>query len=228
MARTHLDRKNVALAGTIHRLRQAIDVYRVIGINVTEARRLGLSTAFFGYVQEVSLDMVALTVCKIFEYEKPRKPGKAKKPHQIVSIHGVTARLERHKYTAAQTKSIARFGLKYGNKDACVHPTPFLNDTITGFKLKHQETLRRLRDFRNQRVAHTQFGGTRNRFKRLPSLDEFEAVFDFSEDFYRLISDGILNIGPALIGRQSGMGLVRTLKALGVTEARFDFPPTKD
>jgi hypothetical protein len=225
MARTHLDRKNVALAGTIYRLRQAIDVYRVIGLNAGKAKQLGLSGAFFGYVQAVSLDMVVLAICKIFEYEKPKNPKNLKEHRQTVSVHGVVARLAKHKYTAVQVKKVERFGLKYSNTTPCTDSTQFLIDTISQFKLAHRPALVRLRDYRNERVAHQQFGGERTKFKSLPPIEEFEAVFDFAKDFYALISDCLLNVGPASFDVRTRMGLVRTFKALGIDDAQFDFPP---
>jgi hypothetical protein len=219
MAHTHLDRKNISLAKTTMRLRQAIDVYRIIGINASAAKRLGankISSIFFGYVQQVSLDMIALTICIIFQWEDPNKPYKQN------SVSGILTRLEKHKYTDVQAKNVERFGRKYGNTAACPDPTQFLRDTVDAFKRQHDASLERLRRYRNTHVAHSQLGA---RVKSLPSIDDFEAIFDFAVDFYKLISDGILNIGPTGFPPAAGVGLVRTFKNLGLTDALFDFPP---
>jgi hypothetical protein len=58
--------------------------------------------------------------------------------------------------------------------------------------------------FRNQHAAHSQFAA---KLASLPSIDEFEAIFDFCGDFYKLISGGILDIGPASFRPDAGMGL---------------------
>lgn len=218
MPRTHLDRKNLNLAKLLYRLRQSIDVYRVIGLNTAAAKQMGaesISPAFFGYCQEVAQDEIALGVCKIFEYEK--RGG-----HKANSISGVMARLDKHRFTAIQAKNVERFGQKYGNKATCTKPTEYLRDTVRAFKKQHERSLQRLRDFRNQYVAHSQFDA--KKVKSLPSLDEYEAIFDFAADFYRLVSGGILNIGPAFISPRAGMGVLHTLKKLGLTDAKFDFP----
>ena len=216
MARTHLDRKNVALGTLIYRLRQGIDVYRIIALNAGAAKRLGghkVSGAFFGYVQLLSLESIALTICKIFDYENP------KKPYRVNSIDGIMVRIAKHKFTAVQFKQVECFGRAHGNA-ACADPVEFLRDTASSFRKQHAVALKLLRDFRNQQAAHSQLGA---KFKNLPSIDEFELIFDFANDFYRLISDGILNVGPASFAPHAGTGLLNTFKNLGLTDAQFDF-----
>lgn len=218
MARTHLDRKNVALGALIYRLRQAIDVFRIIGLNTAAAKRLGghkISGSFFGYVQLLALESIAVTICKIFDYENP------KKPYRVNSIDGILARVAKHKFTAVQLKHVERFGHAYGHTGTCTDAHQFLRDTVGAFRKKHPLTLKRLRDFRNQQAAHSQLGA---KFKNLPSIDEFELIFDFAADFYRLISGGILDIGPASFAPHAGTGLLNTFKNLGLADAKFDFP----
>lgn len=221
MTRTHLDRKNVELGKLIYRLRQAIDVHRIVGLNTAAARRLGghkISGYLLWYVQLLALESIPLTICKIFDYENP------KKPYKLNSISGVMARLAKHKYTAIHAKNVERFGRRYGNTAACSEPAAFLNDTIAVFRRTHRDALRRMRQFRNQFVAHSQFGA---KIETLPSIDEFEAIFDFCADFYKLIGAGILDIGPAAFPPHVGTGLLHTLRNLGLTDAQFDFPPKK-
>jgi len=217
MARTHLDRKNIALGILIYRLRQGIDVYRIISINAGAAKRLGaqkVSSAFFSYVQLLSLESIALSICKIFDYENP------KKPYRVNSIDGIMVRVAKHKFTAVQFKQVERFGRAHRNATACADPIEFLRDTVAIFRKQHAVALKLLRDFRNQQAAHSQLGA---KFKNLPSIDEFELIFDFANDFYRLISDGILNVGPASFAPHAGTGLLNTFKNLGLADARFDF-----
>ncbi len=223
MRRTHLDRKNVGLALLIYRLRQDIDVYRIIGINATAAKRLGghrISGAFFGYVQGVACESMALTTRKIFDREDPRKK------FRLNSISGVMARVEKHRFTPEQAKCVERFCLKYGNPNSQKRPARYLANTIEAFRQQHAVSLERLRKHRNQRVAHSEFviyrKGTKPD-KGLPSLDEFEVFFDFAANFYKLVSDGLLDIGPTGFAPHAGSGLVRTLSQLGLSGAQFDF-----
>ncbi len=223
MRRTHLDRKNLALALLIYRLRQDIDVYRIIGINAGAAKRLGghrISGAFFGYVQGVAHESMALTTRKIFDWEDP------KKKYRLNSISGVLARVDKLKFTAQMAKNVERFCAKYGNRTPQRRPAKYLQATVELFRNQHVVALERLRTYRNQRIAHSQFIIHRKRTKSdktLPSLDQFEALFDFAVDFYKLVSDGLLNIGPTGFAPNAGTGLVRTLKHLGLAEAKFDF-----
>jgi len=221
MARTHLDRKNVKLGSLIYRLRQAIDVLRVIGLNVNGAKRIGghiISIKFLWFVRLLTLESIPLTICKIFDRENLTKGWKRN------SIYGVMARLTKHRYTPIQAKNVERFGRKFGNVNPCSNPTAFLNQTIELFTAAHKDAFVCMRKFRNEHAAHSEFGAKR---ENLPSIDEFEAIFDFSAEFYKLIGAGILDIGPASFPPDAGMGLWRMLKNLGLTDADFDFPPKK-
>ena len=223
MRRTHLDRKNVNLAKLVHRLRQDIDVYRIIGINAAAAKRLGadkISGGFFGYVQGLAHESMALTIRKIFDREDPKRGFK------LNSLSGVMARVEKHRFTLAQAKAVERFCTQYGYAVPEKKPARTLAKTIEAFRRQHAASLERLRKHRNQQVAHSEFVIYRKGAKpdkTLPSLNEFEAFFDFAADFYRLVSDGLLGIGPTGFAPHAGTGLIRTLRNLGLSEARFDF-----
>jgi len=56
-----------------------------------------------------------------------------------------------------------------------------------------------------------------------PSHAEFETLFSFAKDFYEVVADSIIAIGPAAIARAVGRGFVRLIGVLGVPDAKFDF-----
>ena len=223
MPRTHLDRKNIGLAKLIYRLRQDLDVYRIIGLNAAAAKRLGgqqVSGGFFGYVQGAALESAALTARKIYDWEDPRKQ------YKLNSISGVMARIDKHRFSPEQAKAVERFCVKFGKTVVEKRPATYLRKTSVAFQKKHTVSLERLRRFRNQHVAHSEFMIFRKGAKpdkALPSLEEFEELFDFAVDFYKLVSDGLLNVGPTGFAPYAGTGLVRTLKNLGLPDAQFDF-----
>ena len=223
MPRTYLDRKNIGLAKLIYRLRQDLDVFRIIGLNAAAAKRLGgqqVSGGFFGYVQGAALESAALTARKIYDWEDP------KKPHMLNSISGVMARIDKHRFSPEQAKAVERFCVTFGNTVVEKHPAAYLRKTSTAFRKKHMVSLERLRQFRNQHVAHSEFMIFRKGAKpdkTLPSLEEFEALFNFAVEFYKMVSDGLLNVGPSGFPPYAGTGLVRTLKNLGLPAAQFDF-----
>lgn len=217
MRDTDLDHKNVALSKLIFRLRQSLDVYRIIGLNAQAAAResgQNVSQAFFGYVQVVAFDSVVLGISKIFEWQNP-------KGHKLNSISGVVALLERHPHTALEKKAVERFGQRFGNTAECVDPTSFLRETIKAFKEGHKSALEIIEQHRHSHVAHSEFD---YKIESLPSLDQFEIFFEFALEFYRMISESFVEVGPALFHLAAGDGLIRTFKQLGIENPKFNFP----
>jgi len=86
----------------------------------------------------------------------------------------------------------------------------------------HSEPLSRLKRYRDTIGAHSDHKAKRS---SLPSHAEFEQLYEFALDFYNVVADAIIDVGPASVPRKIGPGLVRTLESLGVCEPQFDFPP---
>lgn len=206
------DAKNIGLLKIIYGLRQNIDVQRIIGLNVPEMKIHGISEVFWGYVQTLALESTAIAVCKIFEFEKR---------NDLNSIAGIINSLPDEAYSAAQLRAIERFASKYGVNRACTAPKQFLRDVAADFQDKHQRSLDECKEFRDKFAVHSEF---KFLVGSLPSQDEFEAIFDFSADFYRLVSESILDVGPALIGAHVGAGLVRIMTHMGVPNPKAYFP----
>jgi hypothetical protein len=82
--------------------------------------------------------------------------------------------------------------------------------------------LQALKKFRDRFGAHSEHGAA---LESLPSVDEFEELFEFADSFYRLVSDALLDVGPALIGAQVAIGTLRVMKRLGIQKPRIDFEP---
>ena len=212
MARTKLDRKTSELGKLVFRLRQDIDVARIIGLNVRGLRKLDVGRVFFGYSQVAAVESIAIGICKIYEKVSP--------PFDPNCIEAVLIRLEKYSLSPLQAKAIERFGRKYGNVLACKDPHDFLRKTLSDFRAQHAPALKSLRTFRNKAAAHSEFG-----FKRvsLPSHNEFEALFAFAEDFYRLVHDSVNGVGPALMSSTVGSSLHKVIIRLGVTKAAYHF-----
>jgi hypothetical protein len=68
--------KMTGYATLVYRLRQDIDLYRVIRLNRDQLSVHGKSKAFWWYLEMLAHQSIAVTVCKIFErVGLPRKNG---------------------------------------------------------------------------------------------------------------------------------------------------------
>jgi hypothetical protein len=64
-----IDNKNIGLLKNLNWLRQELDAYCLISVNATGIREKGVGISFFGFVQKSCVDLIALNICKIYEYE---------------------------------------------------------------------------------------------------------------------------------------------------------------
>ena len=78
-----------------------------------------------------------------------------------------------------------------------------------------------MKAFRDKFGAHSEHGAV---LASLPALAEFEAMFEFADAFYRLVSDVMVDVSPALVGTAVGSGTISIMKRLGIDAPRFDFP----
>jgi hypothetical protein len=86
---TPLDQKYIGLAKLLYALRQDLDVYWLINLNVKEIKEIGTGQAFFGHIQRLAIEAISLNVCKIFEEENGG--------YELNSIHGVMSQLHKIK-----------------------------------------------------------------------------------------------------------------------------------
>ena len=77
---TDLDKRNTQLGYMLKRLRQNIDIDRIIGLNEDTLRKSGIGDPFIGYLQEQARCFIALDISKIYEKQKH---------HTLNSISGV-------------------------------------------------------------------------------------------------------------------------------------------
>jgi len=206
-----VDQKTGHLATLVYRLRQDIDLYRVVGLNAAAIKKYGISQAFWGQVQMHAHESVSLTVCKIFEAEKR---------NDLNSIPGIIGALP-ESVTAIQRARVEAFGRTYGVTSSCVAVRPYLNGVYAVFTAGVDEALEMLKTYRDQYGAHSQYRPTP--MPSGPSLDEF----DFAYRFYCLAREHFADTSPALMGRHVGFGTTKVLEQLGIRKPKFDFPPKK-
>jgi predicted DNA-binding mobile mystery protein A len=207
------DDKNIELAKMIFWLRQNLELYELISVNVESLRAVGASEALFSHIHRLAMEAIAVTLCKIYEEEKR---------NELNSIIGVINALpERASYTQAQLHSVERFAEKHGMRKECDHPKEYLAQLLLEFTVAHEKGFSSLRQFRNKFASHSE-----HKFElgTLPSFEEFEALYAFADGFYRLISEEFLNVGPALFELYVRNGFKRLLKAIGIKHPVQRFP----
>ena len=67
---TDLDERNTQLGYMLKRLRQNIDIDRIIGLNEDTLRESSIGNPFIGYLQEQARCFIALDISKIYEKQK--------------------------------------------------------------------------------------------------------------------------------------------------------------
>ncbi len=210
--RDSLDQKNISLAQQLVRLRNNIDIDRVIGLNVEELKENPGYGTFLGHIQQQAHECIAIGFCKIFE-----NPNR----HELDSIPSIVALASKTRIDDASVHSIVEFGVKHGNVSDIESPRTHVQATLDVFKQTHAELLKELRTFRNKQGAHSESG---TRIASLPSHHKFEVLWTFSYDLYKLVSDHFVNVGPAQIEHQVGEQLLNLVARIGVQSPYWDFP----
>jgi hypothetical protein len=203
-----LDRANIALGHELLAVKSSLDVYRIIGLN---ASRIVLGTAFFGHLQGLHHDSVALGLAKVYEREKN---------YELCSVSGVH-RLAKEA-TILRPESVATFTRAYGVEPSgdWVHDVDAVFAKQRPIVGEHLQAVNRARD---TRIAHLQQNAPTG---DMPSYAAFEALLTFAVAFRSFVSDCFLGTHghPVLSDRGVAHGLVAVLEATGVTDVVQDFP----
>jgi hypothetical protein len=207
-----IDNKNIGLVKNLWGLRQALDVYCLVTTNGNAISAKGLGS-FFGFLQASCIRLVALDICKIFEDEKTGEHGKVK--YELNSIDGVLRSLSDRKPRDWDSAKVSSFVCKYSNGRGEDGTLLALSLTVEDFKTKYHKELKRFKTFRDKSGAHSEFGFHP---RGLPSYDIMEQLFDFGWEFYSIISEAVISVGPCNLesSRQVRASMKRLLCELGL------------
>ena len=205
------DIKHIELAKRLSRLRDHIEIQRIIGLNAERLRQSRVSDSLLGYMQLTALESLAMEFAKIFERTKK---------FDLNSISGTTNSIEGFEADPAQMQQILEFGAKYGNSVEPQAAVKHLRKTYRRFCRDHRRSLAMVRHYRNKFGAHSEAGAEQ---RDLPSEAEFEALFEFANDFYCLVARTIVGAGPAQIESKASVGFVRLMDQAGAEHLRLDF-----
>lgn len=214
------DKKNIGLAKNLIHLRQTLDVYGLTRANWVAIRKGGLANNFFDFLATSCVVLITLDLCKIYEHEKRDKQKRAQ--YELNSIEGVLESLAAQNPAVLDTSRIDGFVQKYGDGRAGDCTLQALQRTVKDFIAKYREELESFKAFRNKWAAHSEFEFIP---EDLPSYDVMEQLFDFGRDFYVLVSESFISVGPHNVNGDTGVkaGLARLLKGIGVKEVKREW-----
>jgi hypothetical protein len=210
MRNTKADNKNIALAKRVLQLRNDIDLHRLIGLNLKALKKSDISNSLLGHIQNLAHGSIAICICKI--YEDPKR-------NDLDSIPAIIDSLPTLKLTVEKQRKLIEFGTRYGNSSQLVEPKSYLQGTFGLFVGIHSVALLRIKKYRDKIGAHSE---SKAKITSLPSHEEFEAFFSFAKDFYEIVSEVIIGVGPAKFGRQVGNGFFKLMKSMGIDEPLFE------
>lgn len=205
------DRQRTEFAKLVYHLRQVLDLYRVIGLNSGPLSRRRRSTAFWIHVKMLAHESIAATVCKLFERED--RYGRN-------SIPAVITALPNGRWKSQQRAAVVLFAKKYGVSANMADVKSYLRCALYCFECSNKQILDDLREFRDKHVAHSEAG---YKLRLLPSIETFEQIFAFANDFYQMVTRDLFESGPDTFDSHVGRAAINLMTALRIQNPTFDF-----
>ena len=200
MSLAHLLERNIALIRLLVKLRDHLDVHRLISLNATALVEPAIPETFIAYSQGCALEGIALMLSKIFE---------SPKRHELNSVRGNLRLIKSSGCEAQDPDKISEFCCKYGTWDSELALQDNLEQVIAEFASRYEEPLSRLKTFRDKIGAHSEAGID---IQYLPSHHDFEKLYEFAFSFYSAIAAGYLETVPATVHPRVAMSFARWVK----------------
>jgi hypothetical protein len=217
------DKKNIDMVRKgLLGLRHALDVYCLISVNASAIKERRVGQHFFGFVQRSCVHLITLDICKVFDNECD-KNGNLK--YELNSIDGIIRGLAGKSAKVLNQSQISDFVRKYGDgQQVSQRENGTLNAlelTVRHFRAKYNEDLQRFRTVRNKLIAHNEFGFDAD---SLPSYDVMEQLFCFAWEFYSVISECFIGVGPVRLEshREVRGSMKRMLSELGIEDIKTE------
>ena len=215
MEQTPLDRRTDQLGLACYKIRQNIDIFRIIALNVEKLKAVAASENFWGFTQSQAQIYVAITLAAVFEKNDAN--------FTLCSIPAIICDLP-DDFPNADHSQFEKLLEKHGSK---VNPTSARESVRAAYRaitMKHKASIDQIITIRNKRACHLELLEPGLLESWFPSFDELERLWEFGVDVYELLHHEFNNVGPALMPRRVQVGLIRTLKALGVENPQEDYP----
>lgn len=167
MIDSKMDSKNIGLLKNLFWLRQELDVYCLIAANKDSIDNKNVGKSFFVFLRGQCIDLIALNICKIYEYEKA---------YELDSVEGVLKHITDKCPSVLHSSHVDNFIRKYDGRNKG-EPLSALASTVAGFRKKYQNELERFKTYRDKKVTHSESGFDPN---GLPLYSVMERLFNFA------------------------------------------------
>jgi hypothetical protein len=208
--RSRLDRANIDLAKELMAVKSSLTIYSIIGLN---ASKIDSSKAFFGHLQRLALQDIALGLGKVFERERR---------FHLSSLRGVL-RLAQDvpiENLSASSTYVRAYGVASTESWATDVEEVFLAQ-----RPLIKTYMARLTHARHTRIAHLQQDAP---IRDLPSIAAFEHLLTFAVRFQSFINEAFLNTHshPILQDGTMRASLTHLLQRTGIADVVSDFSAT--
>ena len=210
-----LDERNFDLTRILYNLKQSLDLHKVIGLNAKQIESIGVGKSFFGHVQHLAKESIAINVCKLFEIQRS---------YPLNSIHGILRFIQDNQISYKSIEPVKNFVQKYGQQIEESNVIQALSLVLNDFVRKHDNDLERFKNFRNKRLAHAEnIAVTRNTF--LPSPAVIKEFLDFGIDFYSSVHESYMGGGPVQHEHEKRVSTsaIRLLEKIGLQDVKKEF-----
>lgn len=205
-----LDEANIELSKSILNLHNSVTVYSIIGLN---AKRIKKGRTFLGFVQQQQVEFIAIGFSKIFEREKT---------YRLNSIPSILRFIEHNGIVPTDPHAVSEY---LGNSRNEKGESWFrdLKRMCDNQYSKYKGEIRRIKEARNTRNAHSQVGAPR---KDLPSVAVFQELLALAFGFHDFINSAFINTHshPILTDTLTQTSLVNVLCAIGVSNVTTAWP----
>ncbi len=210
-----IDNKNIGLSRLIFDLKQSMDLRMLIGLNATKINKKA-GKSFFGYVQKLALENIALSICKIFEKTKRNKINSITSIIDFINSNPATP-----KYSEQIESFIDQYGEKMVKKNQYGGP---LKKILEKFKEDNKGDYSKFKEIRDSRVAHSQDMSEGTKLL-VPSYDAMEKFLNFASEFYSMIHESFIGGSPVdhESDRKIFRGAITILEHLGHQNIKTEF-----
>ncbi len=200
------------LIAIVARLRNDIDIHRIIGLNVDILKKSDLPAQFLGHAQANSLRMIVIGIRKAFD--RPTQ-------HSLHSVPGICSLLADPSLDPGEPRKISiatRFAEDWNLSCAGITSAEIAHSAHESFVTLHAADLERLRQLRNKDLAHADAS-------YLPTMAAshhfYEEMFRYLRDFHHFLTEAF-DAPTTLLPHSLGMELHRFLKKIDPS-AKRDF-----
>jgi len=211
-----LDEKNFDLFRLVFNLKRSLDVYRIIAVNAAAINIAGAGKSLFAYTQSLAIESCVINICKLVEKEKRSYP--------LNSIPGVIRYLKDEAISCINTDQISTYIQKNGLEYIKGEEIVALESIFGQFYFEHVAELKRLKVFRDKRIAHAEDISVENKTV-LSSYAVMERFLRFGYEFYSMVQETYIGSGPIILEANDKVlnGLIYLLELKGIKDIKRDF-----